>query len=192
MQTDDVEGLGSNGTGRAEDDDATGEFSKLEWHLAILLQLRGRADRFGGSRRVAGRSSCQNDRERAHITYLEDPVASTSLEKHEAEHSAGHGDQEHDHEHGPAELANVSHAQVVSYNPDAPSEEWGWHGSWRQFAPKGSRMLLWLFTASIFLMLFGNHVSHTEDWFLVLSGVLMAYWLLKHEVRLRAERKRRP
>ncbi|RIJ70230.1 DUF2631 domain-containing protein [Nakamurella silvestris] len=120
--------------------------------------------------------------------YQEDPVASTSLEKHEADHSAGHGA----HADGHGEVAHVSHAPVVSYNPDAPSEEWGWHGEWRQFAPKGSRILLWFFTLSIFVMLLGNHVSHTEDWYLVLTGGIMVIWLLRYEARLRHERKRRP
>lgn len=111
-------------------------------------------------------------------------MASTSLEKHDpavGPTGDGHGEVEH-----------ASHGHVVSYNPDAPSEEWGWHGSWRQFAPKGSRLLLWLMVAGIFLMLFGNHVSRVEDWYLAAFGVGMAVWLLRKDARIRAERKRKP
>ena len=105
------------------------------------------------------------------------------------------------HERGDIQPSTVAddHAQVeqahhghVSYNPDAPSEEWGWHGSWREFAPKGSRALLWIGTLSMFLLLIGNHVSHVEDYYLVVVGLLMAVWLLHTEVTIRRERKRRP
>jgi hypothetical protein len=110
-------------------------------------------------------------------------VAGTSVESTAGAHPAD--------EHGSA-VEQVSHGRVVSYNPDAPSEEWGWHGSWRDFAPKGSRVLLWIGCAVMFLMLIGNHRSHVENYYLVIIGLLMAAWLLRTEVTIRRERKRRP
>lgn len=88
------------------------------------------------------------------------------------------------------------HAQVVShqapsYNPDAPSEAWGWHGSWRDFAPRGSRIMLWIGVAIMFLMLIGNHVSNVENYWLITIGVLLAVWLLRDESRRRKARLRR-
>ena len=47
-------------------------------------------------------------------------MAGTSLE-----HRSGPG--EPDDGHGA--VARVQQGAVVSYNPDAPSEDWGWHGS---------------------------------------------------------------
>lgn len=85
-----------------------------------------------------------------------------------------------------------AHGQLILYNPDAPSEQWGWHGSWREFAPKGSRVLLWVGCAVMFIMLIGNHVSHVENYYLVGIGLLMAVWLLRTEVSIRKERRRRP
>lgn len=81
---------------------------------------------------------------------------------------------------------------VLRYNPDAPSEAWGWHGEWKLFASKGSRLLLLMFTAVMFLMLFGNHVSRVEDWWLVLIGAGMLIWIAAREVAARKERRRRP
>ncbi len=81
---------------------------------------------------------------------------------------------------------------VVRYNPDAPSEEWGWHGSFREFAPRGSRLLLWIGVAMMFVMLIGNHQSHVEDYWLIATGLMLALYLLRTEVRLRKERRRRP
>ncbi|AZI59495.1 DUF2631 domain-containing protein [Nakamurella antarctica] len=78
------------------------------------------------------------------------------------------------------------------YNPDAPSEEWGWHGSWREFAPKGSRVMLWIGVAMMFVMLIGNHKSRVEDYYLIGIGLLMALWLLHTEVKIRKQRKTRP
>ena len=110
-------------------------------------------------------------------------MAGTSLE-----HRSAAGDDEH---HG-AEVAQVQSGTVVSYNPDAPSEEWGWHGSWSQMAPRGSRILLWIGCLGLFLMLFGNQQSNVENWWLVALGLLMAGWLVWREVNLRKERARRP
>ena len=50
-------------------------------------------------------------------------MAGTSLERRSET-----GDNE---EHGSA-VARVQPGQMVTYNPDAPSEEWGWHGTWRE------------------------------------------------------------
>jgi hypothetical protein len=110
-------------------------------------------------------------------------VAGTSLE-----HRSGPG--EPDDGHGA--VARVQQGAVVSYNPDAPSEEWGWHGSWREFAPRGSRFLLWLGVVGLVLLIFGNQQSHVEDWWLLAIAGLMAIWLIAGEIRIRKERARRP
>lgn len=108
-------------------------------------------------------------------------MAGTSLE-HTTGETGSHGtDLEH---HGaPAQL---------TYNPDAPSEQWGWHGSWRQFAPRGSRALIWLGIIGCFVMLFGNHVSNVENWWLIAIGLLLIFWLVMGEIRIRKERQRKP
>lgn len=114
-------------------------------------------------------------------------MAGTSLE-----HRSGAGDQSEPSGHG-TEVARVIPGQMVPYNPDAPSEEWGWHGSWREFAPRGSRILLWLGVVGIVLMaLFGNHESRVEDYWLLTIAALMAIWLVAGEIRIRKERARRP
>ena len=92
-----------------------------------------------------------------------------------------------------AELADHStHTPAVgpgiSYNPDAPSEAWGWHGQWSLFANKGSKVLLGIFTAVMFLMLFGNHVSNVENYWLIVIGIGMVVWIV---VRERAARRTR-
>ncbi len=106
--------------------------------------------------------------------------------------SGSHAADNHDAPDGHGEVEVASHAHVQRYNPEAPSEEWGWHGSWREFAPKGSRALLWLFTLGMFVMMIGNHVSHVENWYLGGIGVLMAIWLLRGEIKIRRDRKSRP
>ena len=110
-------------------------------------------------------------------------MAGTSLE-----HRSGPG--EPDDGHGAVE--RVQHGAVVSYNPDAPSEEWGWHGSWQDMAPRGSAALLWLGVAGLVLLIFGNQESHVEDWWLLAIAGLMAIWLIAGEIRIRKERARRP
>ena len=86
------------------------------------------------------------------------------------------------------------HGEVISYNPDAPSEAWGWHGSWREgIAPRGSRILLWLAPIGLVLMaLFGNHESNVEDWWMFSLAALTALWLVAGEVSIRKKRARRP
>ena len=120
-------------------------------------------------------------------------MAGTSIEK------APVGDvPESIHGQGPtdqvgAEVQQAAHGHVVRYNPDAPSEEWGWHGSFRQFAPIGSRILLWIAVVVMFIMIFaGNQVSHVEDWWLAATGLLLAVWLLRTDAKMRKERRRRP
>jgi hypothetical protein len=108
-------------------------------------------------------------------------MAGTSLEKHAGAVAAG----------GHGEVEPARHA-VLRYNPDAPSEDWGWHGQWKLFASRGSKVLLTIFTAVMFLMLFGNHVSHVEDWYLVTTGVTLIIWLGAREAAARTERRRRP
>ncbi len=93
--------------------------------------------------------------------------------------------------HGGAEVEPAAHTAVVAYNPDAPSEEWGWHGSWRHFAPRGSRLLLWLGVVGLLLMNYTTHVSHVEDYYITGTAVLMAIWLVSREVAARKERLRR-
>jgi Protein of unknown function (DUF2631) len=111
-------------------------------------------------------------------------VAGTSLEPRSGagEQDSGHG----------AEVERAHAGAVVSYNPDAPSEEWGWHGSWREFAPRGSRFLLWLGVVGLLLLTQGNQESHVEDWWLIVIAGLMAIWLVMGEIRIRKERARRP
>ena len=111
-------------------------------------------------------------------------MAGTSLE-----HRSGAS--EDDGSHG-TDVARVQQTAVVAYNPDAPSEEWGWHGSWREFAPRGSRILLWLGVVGLVLLIFGNQQSHVEDWWLLAIAGLMALWLIAGEIRIRKERARRP
>lgn len=83
-------------------------------------------------------------------------------------------------------------AALVSYNPEAPSEEWGWHGHWSDFAPRGRRMLLWLGVFGLLLLTWGNQVSHVEDYFLVIIALVMAGWLVAGERAKKRKRRIRP
>lgn len=71
---------------------------------------------------------------------------------------------------------------VVRYNPDAPSEEWGWHGSWRVFAPRGSNILLSLGVILLFLQNFTIHQSHVESFYYNGLALIGALWIV-HRVR---------
>ena len=86
------------------------------------------------------------------------------------------------------------HGEIVTYNPDAPSEQWGWHGSWREsIAPRGSRLLLWLAPIGLILMaVFGNHESNVEDYWMFSLAGLTAVWLVAGETSIRKKRARRP
>ena len=90
-----------------------------------------------------------------------------------------------------ADLAVPSTEQhsVVRYNPDAPSEEWGWHGSWRVFAPRGSTILLSLGVIILFLQTFTEHVSHVEDFYFNGLALIGALWIV-HRVRSGRKMKR--
>jgi hypothetical protein len=110
-------------------------------------------------------------------------VAGTSLEHRS-------GPDEPDDGHGA--VARVQQGAVVSYNPDAPSEEWGWHGSWQDMAPRGSAFLLWLGVAGLVLLVFGNQESKVEDWWLLVIAGLMAIWLIMRRRAWKKERARRP
>jgi hypothetical protein len=83
-------------------------------------------------------------------------------------------------------------AELVSYNPDAPSEEWGWHGHWSDFAPRGRRMFLWVGVFGLLLLTWGNHVSHVEDYFLVFSALALAGWIIVTERANKRKRRIRP
>jgi len=83
-------------------------------------------------------------------------------------------------------------AEVVRYDPDAPSADWGWHGDWREFAPRGSRILLWLGVFGLLSLLWGNHISRVEEWWLLAIAALMAGWLVHGEYVIRRRRRRRP
>ncbi len=103
--------------------------------------------------------------------------------------------------HSPATLDATNHGAVVeathggelvSYNPDAPSEEWGWHGHWSDFAPRGRRMFLWFGVFGLLLLTWGNHVSHVEDYFLVFSAITLASWIILTERANKRKRRIRP
>lgn len=81
-----------------------------------------------------------------------------------------------------AEVDHASQHAVVRYNPDAPSEEWGWHGSWREFAPRGSTILLSLGVILLFLQNFTIHQSHVENFYFNGIALIGALWIV-HRVR---------
>lgn len=104
-------------------------------------------------------------------------MADTSLDKHTAASDS-------------AAVEAVSHHAVVRYNPDAPSEEWGWHGSWREFAPRGSNILIGLGVILLFLLNFSVHVSHVENYYfngLALIGALYLVWRIRSGRKLRRQ-----
>ncbi|WP_196073151.1 DUF2631 domain-containing protein [Nakamurella alba] len=103
-------------------------------------------------------------------------MAGTSLEKHDA--------------HGEVEAAHGG--AVVSYNPDAPSEEWGWHGTWQDFAPKGKNALLGLGAAGLLLMIIGNHRSNVENYFLIAFALGMVLLMVQGYVQKKKRNRIRP
>jgi hypothetical protein len=107
-------------------------------------------------------------------------VADTSLERR----STGQ-DQQH---HGAVTPA-AAHP-VVRYNPDAPSEEWGWHGSWRVFAPRGSAVMLWVGVVVLVLFNFTEHQSHVENYYFSGIALIGAIWLIARERQGRKMRRR--
>lgn len=92
------------------------------------------------------------------------------------------------HESGEVAAHDAGHHPVPSYNPDAPSEEWGWHGQWSLFANRGSKILLGIFTLVMFAMLIGNHVSKVENYWLIGIGLLMVVWWVARERNARRVR----
>ncbi len=113
-------------------------------------------------------------------------MAGTSIEKHTSGADDGHGGSSG---HGEVEVAH--HGAMVSYNPDAPSEEWGWHGHFSDFAPRGRFLLLSLGIVGLLLMTIGN-VSHVEDYYLVGTAVIMAAWMFRTFRIRQRERRLRP
>ncbi len=103
-------------------------------------------------------------------------MTDTSLERHPDATDRG-GDLEHSADH-----------PVVRYNPDAPSEEWGWHGSWRAFAPKGSTLMLAIGVITLVLFNFTEHESHVEDFYFNGIALLGALWIV---ARVRSSRRLR-
>lgn len=98
-----------------------------------------------------------------------------------------------DHGQAPGEVAVAHTGAVVSYNPDAPSEEWGWHGHWSQFAPRGRYLLLGTGVVGLLLMvLVGNQQSHVENYFLVVVALLMSLWMWRTLQLRKRERRTRP
>ncbi|BDH56896.1 DUF2631 domain-containing protein [Tsukamurella sp. PLM1] len=62
---------------------------------------------------------------------------------------------------------------------DAPSRDWGWHGT----APTAARISGVLFAALLLFMTHGNHTGKTEDIFLlgfaiVILAVILVQWLV--------------
>ncbi len=87
-----------------------------------------------------------------------------------------------------SEVAVPSRHPHPVYNPDAPSEAWGWHGQWADFAPRGRNILLGIGTLVMFAMLIGNHQSRVEDYWLVAIGIGLGVWTV---ISYLGERKRR-
>lgn len=104
-------------------------------------------------------------------------MTGTSLDKHETGHDVATT------EHGGA---------VVSYNPDAPSEEWGWHGHWSDFAPRGRFLMLMLGVAGLLLMQIGNHEGNTENIFLVATAAVIVFWMVRTQVARRRRKRIKP
>lgn len=109
-------------------------------------------------------------------------MADTSLERRSTATGA-QGDGAHP-------VAQVEHPPV-RYNPDAPSEEWGWHGSWRVFAPKGSALIMWIGVFVLIMFNFTEHQSHVENYYFTGIALIGAIWLVARERQGRKMRRRR-
>ena len=64
---------------------------------------------------------------------------------------------------------------------DEPSAEWGWHGSF----PKGKAIAGWFTVFALLIMLIGNHTGRTEDLWLIGTAALLAFVLIRQQVRER-------
>lgn len=91
------------------------------------------------------------------------------------------------HPHGEVEVAGGH--ELIPYNPDAPSENWGWHGHWSDFAPMGRSIMLGVGIVGLLLMIFGNHVSHVEDWWLAALAIILLVWTVRSQ-RARSKARR--
>lgn len=104
-------------------------------------------------------------------------MSGTSLDKHEVGH----------------DVATVDHdGAVVLYNPDAPSEEWGWHGHWSDFAPRGRFIMLFIGVAGLLLMQIGNHEGNTENYFLIATAAVLVFWMARTQVARRRRKRIKP
>lgn len=61
---------------------------------------------------------------------------------------------------------------------DAPSRDWGWHGT----APNAARVAGVLVSALLLIMMIGNHPGKTENIFLIgfavaILGIIVVDWL---------------
>ena len=91
------------------------------------------------------------------------------------------------HPHG--EVAVAGGNELIPYNPDAPSEAWGWHGHFSDFAPRGRAAFLLVGVAGLFLMIWGNHVSHVEDYWLAAIAIILGVWAIRSQ-RARTKARR--
>lgn len=134
------------------------------------MRSAGRRDsRFLEFGRVAALRAPRHDKIVTSIgIYREKTVAHTSLETHATTSND-------------VERQATAHP-VVRYNPDAPSEEWGWHGSWREFAPRGSNILIGLGVILMLLQNFTVHESRVETFYY--NGIaLIGLFYLVHRIR---------
>ena len=69
---------------------------------------------------------------------------------------------------------------------DEPSVEWGWHGDF----PRGRKIMLLVAAVLCFLMVFGNHESKTEDFYLVGTGLGLLGILIVGQVKARTSWRR--
>ncbi|GAA5147771.1 DUF2631 domain-containing protein [Pseudonocardia eucalypti] len=80
------------------------------------------------------------------------------------------------------ELAKRNGHAPATVDPDEePSAEWGWHGSF----PRGTLIAGWVSTVFILLMLIGNHTGKVEDLWLVGTALVMAYGLIRMQLKQR-------
>lgn len=73
----------------------------------------------------------------------------------------------------------------VQTSHDEPSAEWGWHGT----LPKGALLGGLFVTLVLFGMLIGNQRGHVEDFYLVITGLIMAFLLIMAIRRRRRARR---
>lgn len=69
---------------------------------------------------------------------------------------------------------------------DEPSVEWGWHGTF----PRGARIGGAFIAIAMFGMLIGNQQGHVEDFYLVITGIVMIGLVLMATVRHRRSGRR--